>query len=72
MSMQAPSRRSRSRTRTERRCVTAGDVGRPYRGHPEKVAALIVETGESLTYAQLDERPTRLVNVLAEAALPRS
>ncbi|MFR9806837.1 acyl-CoA synthetase [Pseudonocardia sp. RS010] len=36
---------------------------------PDKVAATLVETGESVTYAQLEERSVRLAHVLHEAGL---
>ena len=36
---------------------------------PEKAAAILVETGETLTYAQLEERSVRLSHVLREAGL---
>ena len=38
---------------------------------PDKVAARVVETGEELTYAALDERSTRLAHALADAGLER-
>ncbi|GAA4737069.1 acyl-CoA synthetase [Actinomycetospora chibensis] len=39
--------------------------------NPDKVAARLVETGEELTYAALDERSTRLAHVLRDAGLER-
>ena len=38
---------------------------------PDKVAVRMAETGEELTYAQLDERSTRLARVMADAGLRR-
>ncbi len=38
---------------------------------PDKVAALLVETGESITYGELDERSVRLAHVLHAAGLRR-
>lgn len=38
---------------------------------PDKPALVIAETGEQLTYAELDERSLRLAHVLAEAGLTR-
>ncbi len=38
---------------------------------PDKLAAVMVGTDDSLTYAQLDERSTRLARVLADAGLTR-
>ncbi len=39
--------------------------------NPDKIAALLVETGEQVTYAELEERSIRLANVLREAGLRR-
>jgi long-chain acyl-CoA synthetase len=39
--------------------------------NPDKIAALLVETGETLSYGQLDERSVRLAHVLREAGLRR-
>ena len=36
---------------------------------PDKVAAVLAETGETLTYAELEERSVRLAHVLHEAGL---
>ena len=41
------------------------------RSTPDKVAARLVDTGDELTYGQLDERSTRLARVLADAGLRR-
>lgn len=38
---------------------------------PDKLAAVLVGTDDALTYAQLDERSTRLARVLADAGLTR-
>jgi long-chain acyl-CoA synthetase len=38
---------------------------------PDKLAAVLVGTDDALTYAQLDERSTRLARVLADAGLRR-
>ncbi|WP_028938788.1 acyl-CoA synthetase [Pseudonocardia spinosispora] len=38
---------------------------------PDKVAARLIDTGEEVTYAQLDERSTRLARVLHDAGLRR-
>lgn len=37
--------------------------------HPDKIAALLAETGEQVTYAELEDRSIRLANVLREAGL---
>lgn len=39
--------------------------------YPDKIAAMLVETGETLTYGQLEERSIRLAHVLADAGLRR-
>jgi fatty-acyl-CoA synthase len=39
--------------------------------NPDKVAARLVETGEQLSYAELEERSTRLAHLLREAGLRR-
>jgi AMP-binding enzyme len=36
---------------------------------PEKAAAILVETGETLTYAQLEERSVRLAHLFRESGL---
>jgi acyl-CoA synthetase (AMP-forming)/AMP-acid ligase II len=38
---------------------------------PDKVAARLVDTGEEITYAELDERSTRLAHALYDAGLRR-
>ncbi|MCU1653946.1 MAG: acyl-CoA synthetase, partial [Pseudonocardia sp.] len=38
---------------------------------PDKVAARLVDTGEEITYAELDERSTRLAHALHDAGLRR-
>ncbi|WP_224393049.1 acyl-CoA synthetase [Pseudonocardia sp. ICBG1293] len=37
--------------------------------NPDKIAAILAETGERVTYAELEERSVRLANVLREAGL---
>jgi len=39
--------------------------------NPDKIAALLADTGEQLSYGELDERSTRLARLLREAGLRR-